>query len=401
MVAKFRDGFVGLFFCMVGACTGSDGAPGSPGAVGPQGPSGLVGLQGPPGDAGVPGPAGEAGAQGRAGEGGSPGTLRIYGDGSAGPLNITVDTTLPATADNLQFTTCNVAAGATWTVYSGAIVHCQGGFSMSGTVIVQNGTTSGALAGTGTAGTVQVCGAGCSNIELPVEIVKPLSSGIASSSPVVAGSAEVEGATASSYIQILGGFGGYGAISPATILMPGAAGGGSSFFEGGGGSFVALAEGPVTVDGSILASGGGSSPNLTSGGGGGGVVILASAASVEIASTGTIITSGGVGADGTDFNGTDGEVVGAGGGGGGGLIRLIAPTASSQGMLDVSGGAHGQEPTSIFAQSEYGGGQGGGASVGNGGNGSEIFIDHMSGASDGSAGIVFIDNGVDPGALFF
>jgi hypothetical protein len=39
--------------------------------------------------------------------------------------------------------------------------------------------------------------------------------------------------------------------------------------------------------------------------------------------------------------------------------------------------------------------------VGNGGNGSDVFIDHMSGASDGSAGIVFIDYGVDPGALFF
>jgi hypothetical protein len=52
-------------------------------------------------------------------------------------------------------------------------------------------------------------------------------------------------------------------------------------------------------------------------------------------------------------------------------------------------------------ESQYGAGQGGGAFVGNGGNGSDVFLDPMSGASDGSARIVFIDNGVDPGALFF
>jgi hypothetical protein len=39
--------------------------------------------------------------------------------------------------------------------------------------------------------------------------------------------------------------------------------------------------------------------------------------------------------------------------------------------------------------------------VGNGGKGSDVFIDHVSGATDGTAGIVFIDNGVDPGALFY
>ena len=132
--------------------------------------------------------------------------------------------------------------------------------------------------------------------------------------------------------------------------------------------------------------------------GGGGVVVLASAASVAVTSSGVVRSAGGAGSDSTD----DGVTYGAGGGGGGGLIRLIAPSVSSQGTVDVGGGPLGQEHNELPPSwLSYYGGQGGGASVGSGGIGSTVTPAGISGAMAGSAGMVLLDDGVDPSALFY
>ena len=409
MLTYSRIAIVALLFSIVAACSGSEGAQGSPGAAGPQGSAGPIGPQGPPGDAGVPGPVGEAGARGPTGEAGpagppgeagAPGTLRIYGDGSAGALNITTDTTLAPTDDKLQFTTCNVAAGATWTVYSGAVIHCQGSFTVYGTISVSGGVSGGTTtANCRTGAPTMSCGSGCTAQNCDVEIVQSAALGVAYMLPIPAGGVNTMG-TPPTTAGALGGYGGYGAISPAAILAPGVAAGGSSYSAEGGGAFTAIVQGDVTVTGAVRANGFTAASGDSSGGTGGGVVILASATSVTIASSGVVGAAGGHGTDAFDISF---ETWGAGGGGGGGLIRLIAPTVSSSaGTLDVSGGPQGSETTaSLAATTLFMGGEGGGASIGNGGNGSDVSVTTISGATPGAAGLVFLDNGVDPAALFY
>ena len=356
------------------ACSGSDGAPGATGAQGPIGPMGPAGSQGPPGAPGQPSEAGPPG------EAGAPGSLRIYGDGSSGPLNITSDTT--PTSDTLQFTTCSIAGGATLTVWSGAVLRCQGTFDLEGRIAVQ--------AGTG--------GADFEAFQCPSDIgtcwllgVVPPQTGIASAAPqpaevlhAISPSATPVGTTGSAK-------GGKGALSPRAILMPGPAGGGSAFrLAAGGGTLVILAQGGIIVNGSISANGG-------DGGSGGGVVVLASATSVAV--TGTIHVHGGKGVDGLLMN--SGQTPGAAGGGGGGLIRLIAPSATSAGMLDVAGGSAGNEPAGAPSTALFIGGQAGAASIGDGGNGSAVSTTGMTGATDGAVGLSIIDTGTDPSALFY
>jgi hypothetical protein len=402
VMPSWRAAMGAVLFGIVGACSGSDGAQGPIGAGGTQGVPGPTGPEGPTGDAGTPGLAGEAGTPGPAGEAGpggeagAPGTLRIYGDGSAGPLNITTDTTLAITDDNLQFTTCNIAAGATWTVYSGAVVHCQGALVVAGTIKVAYGASAALdtpVCSTGEPNCNANCTTGyCSNV-----IEQPPTVGIAYSAPTTASVSAATGGNATPIVDVLGGYGGLGASSPAAIVLPGPAAGGSSFGCAGGGSFVVIAQQDVTISGSIQANGN-SLAGYPSGGGAGGVVIVASATSVSVPAGGSVSAAGGAGSNGESSAVT---TYGAGGGGGGGLVRLIAPAVVATGGLEVVGGAAGTETFGAPLSIEFVGGEGGAASVGNGGNGSTVTPTGVSGVGPGGAGLVFLDNGVDPGALFY
>ena len=69
---------------------------------GPQGPPGVEGEKGEPGEPGEPGE-GELGAPGPPGPAGADGSLRIYGDGSAGELFIAADEALDLTSVNTQY----------------------------------------------------------------------------------------------------------------------------------------------------------------------------------------------------------------------------------------------------------------------------------------------------------
>src|SRR5205085_1304070 len=105
------------------------------------------------------------------------------------------------------------------------------------------------------------------------------------------------------------------------------------FGNAGGGYLMIMAAGPVTVGatGSITAAGVPASldPNGMRGAGAGGIIVLASRSTVT--HSGSVIASGAAGVDGSSTRV-------AGGGGGGGIVYLLAPSISSTGVADVTGG---------------------------------------------------------------
>jgi hypothetical protein len=281
----------------------------------------------------------------------------IYGDGSSGALSITSSTswvTSPPSGTN-QYTTFSVSGGVTLTVPSGTIIHATGTVSIAGTITV--------AANTGYVGAGQ---------------------GIASSMA----QQDTTGATSVS------GGGAINAMFARMLVNPGAQGGGSGVYnyspEGnGGGTITVIAQGAITVSGSIHAHGtAGTAPtNMNStggGGGGGGVIVLASKTSID--NTGTLGAVGGAGADGSSSNGRSGS-----GGGGGGVINLLSPSnTTSGGTLAVAGGAAGSD-NGVTAG--YGGG--GGGSGGAGGQSGAT-----SNPTAGSTGQTFVQTVTDPATLF-
>ena len=365
------------------ACTGS-GAPGPKGDTGPAGPTGAQGDPGPQGPAGDVGPQGPPGADGQ---------LRIYGDGSAGPLNITANTnwqTNPPGDPNFLYTDVTVAAGVTWSVPAGLVLRLTGTFTNLGTINVSAGPL-GAVAEVG------------EYSAFPGYAYRPASQGVAL---IAAGMGE---RTSGPGLATIGGFGGVGRPSVAVaaeVLNPGPLGGGgggcalgnatssrSCSGGSGGGTLVVLAEGAIANTGTIDARGL-SSTRTGVGGGGGGVVVLASRTSVS--NGGTITVKGG---DGTTSN----PVHGCGGGGGGGIIQLIAPTATNSGTLDVAGGlacVPGAAGSTNVPGTHMGGG-GGGASGGSGGSGGAITAANTPLASQaGGPGWAIVRTGRDPTPLF-
>lgn len=303
----------------------------------------------------------------------------IYGDGSAGALNIASDTTLNTTDHpNPQYTDITIDAGRTLTVPSGTVLRCTGSFTNNGTISVQTFAAGGRIAGID-----------ASTAMPAMRIAHP---GVAKSAAM---NPEYGDDTA---IQT-GGSGGarlteYEALH---ILMPGAAAGGGGGAAGindsgvsGGGSLVVLCRGAISNNGVITAngaSGGG-------GGGAGGILVLASAASVTNGAPGIISANGAAGAA-SDTN------EGPSGGGGGGIVHLLAPviTIANAANVTVNGGAAGSGAENVTLSPRTGG-AGGGACGGAGGNGGNVSADDsVTAATAGGAGYV-LQSLVDPAALF-
>lgn len=334
------------------------GTPGERGEAGPAGADGVDGAQGP------------QGAQGPAGEDGS---IRIYGDGSAGSLSVSGSTTLNAA--NLQYSDITIEPGGTLTLPSGTILRVSGSFVNQGTITVNTFSAGGR---THTVDT--------SMLAVPF---RPALPGVARS-PAMNGSYGTSAGIQS------GGLGGNGLLEAhaARLLAPGLSGGGgggAGFSEGGagGGALVILARGSLENSGIINADGsdGGASGG---GGGGGGIIILASETSIS--NTGNINANGGNG-------GARTTLTGPGGGGGGGVVHFIAPAIPNSGTVSTGPGTGSSGGTGVTGTPRSAGG-GGGASGGAGGSGGDVFTDNSASAGvAGSSGWV-IETLADPTSLF-
>lgn len=310
------------------------------------------------------------------GEDGTDGSLRIYGDGSAGALTVASSTSLN-TVDT-QYTDVTINAGTTLTVQSGTVIRCTGTFTNNGTISVAtyanggtHGTSNGALL------TVQ------SGAAHPGIGTSSASNGaFGDNTATVYGGGESGGLTQSQARQILkpGPFGG--------------GGGGAGYLSGanGGGTLTVLCKGAVANNGTISANGASTSVVYGDGGGGGGVVILASQASVTNAAAGVINVKGGDGS-------ASMASAGAGGGGGGGWTHFIAPVINSTGTINVNGGQAGPTSTQVTNSPRFGGGCGG-SSFGSGGLGGAVFMTNTPNAGQaGDAGIA-LETLTDPTSLF-
>ena len=265
-------------------------------------------------------------------------TSPLYGDGSAGALNITTNTdwsTTPPSSFNVQYSSINVASGITFTVPSGTKLRSNGIVTISGTITVLGSETSKLF---------------------------PSDRGIIARNAASTGAAFAVGAFQTTLMSLInippyaGSQGGYSTV------------GDQNYAGFGGGSFAIYANGTITIGGTINANGGnafsGSSVANSSingsGGGGGGLVVLVSKQSIT--NTGTIAAKGGNGSNG--IIGTTSTRPG-GGGGGGGIIILASPI-NTAGTANVNGGNAGANSTAGTATSSSGGS--GGACGGNGGS---------------------------------
>lgn len=335
----------------------------------------VQGPQGIPGNDGVPG---------------ADGSLRIYGDGSAGAFVHASGTQF--NEENLQFTDFTVNAGTTLNLPSGTVIRCSGTFTNNGTIQV-----------------ARFAGGGRSNMEgvvatiATVDGVSPAHPGIGiesaatpefgdSSSPRTGGSGVSGYSTTGSMAGLR------------SLLLPGPIGGGGGAGRRngngaqGGGTLVVLCDQGIVNNGSIQANGG-TAGAAGGGGGGGGLVIFASRSSITNTSAGAISANGGKGGD---ANNGVGATCAAAGGGGGGLIHLLAPvvTVSDPSDLTVSGGQPGIAAN--ITSNPRSGGAGGGGSVGSGGQGATVETTGdttTTPATAGGVGQVLIDL-IDPTALF-
>lgn len=287
-----------------------------------------------------------------------------YGDGSSGALLVSsgsFDLFQPG-----QYTTCTIAAGAQLNIGNGGILRCRDSFTNNGTVI--GGVSN-------TIGQPPVWEAGSAQVLFQVVGV-----GFGTIAPGIPG----YGQTGQ---QVLSARGGLGRGFPYTIFRSETGGGPSSYnhtVTGGGTSALMIYSGGPIINASGALLGDGSLSYND--GSGGAVIILAS--KVSVTNAGTIEASG---HDGMDSNSRDGC-----GGGGGGFVRLIAPTTSNTGTINVAGGVKGTAlmMTTLFPKI---GGPGGGASYGNGGDGCGFASssDTPSGGTNGSAGLS-LSSEIDP-----
>lgn len=321
---------------------------------------------------GVTGPTGPAGVDG---------SVKLFGDGSAGALDVssTVDEFDTATDANFQFSSLRIRAGALLITRSGRV------YRVNGSCLIEGGLFSANAPGTGGFATLNSTG----------QFVA-YHTGVSGEGNAGASGVCVQNAT----FAAPGGVAARGlaraeAVNLTTApISASAAGGGSvnSFPGGSGGGTVGLfckdgitvtASGQIGVEGDDAQSSGG-------GGGSGGLLLLASSRS--IVNDGTLFAPGGDG-------GPSSTNVGAGGGGSGGIIHLVAP-AIVAGSTNVDGGAAGSDATAITAAIRCGG-SGGGALGGDGGAGSSVPAGSSatgSGASAGGAGLV-IATPADPTAI--
>ena len=322
------------------------------------------------------GPAGATGATGAAGDDGQ---MRIYGDGSAGALTISADTTLNSTDHlNLQYTDITINAGTTLTVQSGTVLRCTGTFTNNGTLRVGTFAYGSRFNGVADTNTRYAANRGAH--------------------PGVARSAAMNGEISAAAGTATAGLGGISLseMEARQIRYPGGVGGGGGGFAGtqfgahGGGTLVVLCAGPLVNNGSITANG----DNGSAGAGAGGILIFASPTAVTNGAAGVISANGGKGQD----SNID---IGASGGGGGGIIHFISPaiTIAVAGNVTANGGAAGSDASNVTADPASAGG-GGGACGGDGGSGGTVAIGGATAAaSAGGAGYV-LQTPADPTALF-
>lgn len=338
-------------------------------------------FSGAQGATGATGPAGATGLTGATGPAGADGQLRIYGNGSAGALNVT-DAFANLDTSNLQFTDCNIANGASLAVPSGTIIRCTGNVNIAGSISINTGALGGQI------------------FSVPTTNVYTASARIAhpGRTRVITANGEMGGSS----LALTGASAAFGmgsdearlAFYPAPF---GGSGGGASVGSGGtgGGYFAILAAGSITFSGTGAISQQVISTTSGAGGGGGAIIVLASKTSVTIPSTSTISATGGDGAASTTTSG-------AGGGGGGGGIYIISPSNTvNTSSLIVSAGAAGDNTTQITEVVAISGGAGG-ASVGSGGAGGGVSAGRPANAlaaNPGSDGAFYLIQ-TDPTALF-
>ncbi|HXJ34509.1 MAG TPA: hypothetical protein VMS22_10810 [Candidatus Eisenbacteria bacterium] len=317
------------------------------------------------------------GAFGPAGPQGPGGELRIYGNGSAGPLTVETQNAFDDVT-NLQFTDLTIPTTALVFVASGTVIRCTGTFTNNGTLQV-GGAAEGASHFVPNGGSID-----------------PASRG---AHPGVSPGAAMSGERAQS-VSSYAGSGGT-ALEPRQarrLLAPGLYGGGGGgygsgqFGSGGtGGGSVTILAAVAAVNNGVIDASGTTQQSFTAGGGAGGIIIVASRGSVT--NNGVLRAEGTAGGD--SF--LDG---GAGGGGGGGIVHLLAPTINSVGSVAVAGGAPGAtgSPGSVIASIRYGGG-GGGACGGAGGYGGSVNNQSPIAATGGDPGQMF-ESLLDPTSLF-
>lgn len=337
----------------------------------------LTGASGPTGVTGATGATGMQGATGATGATGVDGGLRVYGDGSAGNLNVASSTSL-VTA-NAQYTDINIVAGATLSVPSGAAIRCTGTLTVDGTISVGVAARGGYMSAT-------------LSSSLIVPRNRPAHPGL---SRQVAEQGEVGDNTddrAPGDTTI-----GFTTDEARLLLRPqavagGGGGGGMGALggSGGGGLLIACKQG-IVIGSTGLVQANGNSIATVGGGGAGGLIVLASAGSVTV--QGSVHADGGNG-------GVSSQYSGPGGGGGGGVIHLVAPTVNNTGTLSVAGGTGGIFGTLLTSTIRSGGGAGGSFGGNGGAGGAAMSSNHSDDADDGAVGKTFTTL-ADPATLIF
>ena len=338
----------------------------------------LAGATGATGAAGATGATGAAGSTGAQGIAGADGVLGVYGDGSAGALQVNSDvfwSGTPPSNYNLQFSSCNIASGATLFVPSGTVMRCRDSATIAGGISVSANRNGGKANRGGTAGQALIPA-----FTQPGAGIAAQPAGMGEMGLVNAGVNSLNGGPAT--LGLTGGSGGStGEFLVSLLRGANLSGGGGAAAIGdgsfgiesqggdGGGSFVIVSQGAISISGTISADATAGAFCLSGGcgGGAGGVVVVASATSISL--TGSVAARGGAGRD----NSTS---TGPGGGGGGGIIQYIAPlvptiTAGNSivtaGAAGVSAGA-GSITSAVIRQ----GGASGGACGGGGGGGASV-----------------------------
>lgn len=325
------------------------------------------------------------------GPAGEDGQLRVYGDGSAGPLTVNTSGgnlfTNYAADRNTQFSSITIGEAGVLTVPGGTILRATGDVFIAGSISVGVQNFGGTLYTT--AGSIPGALGGGPGFRVP-------GAGISS--------APASGGEFGSNLAVrVGGVGGFRAVGLVNtlgshLLLGGGGGGpGSPLCTGGlgGGALMIIAKGTITIasGASIDADGGVSfDGSCGAGGGGGGVVVLASKTAID--KQGFIHANGGEGRSG-------GSKAAAGGGGGGGLVMLVAPTVSDSGLTGVVGGAGGNSVAiGTISETNRIGGGGGGASAGDGGYGADALVNGSCylGGHGGEGKAINIET--DPTALF-
>jgi hypothetical protein len=297
----------------------------------------------------------------------------LFGDGSAGSLNVPLGNTLDLTTlvgnqslpQGFNYNFTNITIGGTLIVSSGVVLKATGNFLVSGTIIVAPNRNSST----------------------------PHAGVAAASADVFLGGKRASVASAAHLVKAPLHAGGGGKIDN-LLAIAGAASGG----EGGGGVSVYV-KGSITVQAGASINVNGSNGVNTSangvgaGGGAGGVIVLASQGTIT--NNGSIRANGGSGANGANNSGT-GE--GGGGGGGGGIVLLITQSAvTGSGTAQVNGGAAGNNSLPLGASTTIMSGGGGGACGGDGGNGGGGTNSNFTAATVGGQGyaITLVVNSIE------